>query len=136
VKFVLDNIWMVLAAVVSGTFLVWPFISRRLSGTSEVGPMEAVQLINRKDALVLDLREPGEFGAGHAPHARNIPAGQLENRIGELDKFKGRPLILACQTGGRSHSVTGLLKKAGFAEVFVLSGGVNAWQQASLPLEK
>lgn len=134
--FIQQNIWLVLIALVSGGVLVWPLISRKLSGATEVGPMEAVQLINRKDAVMVDLREPAEFGGGHAPNARNIPQSQLDKRVGELAKLKGRPVILVCQTGGRSHAVTAQLRKAGLGEVMVLSGGINAWQQANLPVEK
>lgn len=135
-KFIQDNIWLVLIAVVSGAVLVWPWISRRLSGAPEVGPLEAVQLINRKDALMIDVRETGEFSAGHAPNAKNLPLGQLDKRISEIEKYKAKPVIVACQTGSRSHSATSMLKKAGFAEVYVLAGGFAAWQQANLPVEK
>ena len=135
-NFIQQNIWLVVAALVSGTVFIWPFVSRKISGAAEVGPMQAVQLINRKDAVMIDLREPGEFSAGHAPNARNIPQTQLDKRIGELEKFKDRPIILVCQTGGRSHAVTSQLKKAGLGQVMVLSGGLGAWQQANLPVEK
>jgi rhodanese-related sulfurtransferase len=136
VNFVLNNIWLVLAAAVSGSVLIWPLINRRLSGVPEVGAMQAVQLLNRKDAVMVDVREPAEFGAGHAPNAKNIPMAQLAKRIGELEKFKNRPVLIVCQSGGRSHAATALLKKAGFAEVVVLAGGIGAWQQANMPLEK
>lgn len=134
--FIEQNIWLMLIALASGGVLVWPLISRKLSGATEVGPMEAVQLINRKDAVMVDLREPAEFNGGHAPNARNIPQSQLDKRAGELEKLKDRPVILVCQTGGRSHAVTAQLRKAGLGQVMVLSGGINAWQQANLPVEK
>jgi len=136
VNFVLNNIWLVLAAVVSGGILLWPFVNRHISGVPEVGALEAVQLLNRRDAVLIDVREPAEFSAGHAPNARNIPLAQLGKRIGELEKFKNRPAVVICQTGGRSHAATALLKKAGFAEVVVLAGGIGAWQQANMPVEK
>lgn len=134
--FIQQNIWLVLIALVSGGILVWPLISRRISGVPEVGAMEAVQLMNRKDAVLVDLREPGEFGAGHAPHAKNLPQSQIEARIGELEKWKTKPVILVCQTGSRSHIASARFKKAGFSEVVVLAGGMGAWQQANLPVEK
>jgi rhodanese-related sulfurtransferase len=136
VKFVLNNIWLVLAAAVSGAILLWPLVNRRLSGVPEVGALQAVQLLNRKDAVMIDVREPAEFSGGHAPHARNIPVAQLEKRIGELEKFKNRPAVVICQSGARSHAATAILRKAGFAEVYVLAGGVGAWLQANLPVEK
>jgi rhodanese-related sulfurtransferase len=136
VKFVQDNIWLVIAAIVSGAMLVWPLVSRRLSGVPEVGVTDAVQMINRKDALILDVREPAEFAGGHVPHARNLPLSQLEKRLDEIRKFKDRPAVIFCQSGSRSHSACGVLKKAGFTQLAVLAGGVGAWQQANLPLEK
>ncbi len=135
-NFVLNNIWLVMAAAVSAAVLIWPLVNRRLSGAPEQGAMQVVQLLNRKDAVMIDVREPAEFSAGHAPNSKNIPLGQFEKRIGELEKFKNRPAILVCQTGSRSHSATALLKKAGFAEIVVLAGGMNAWQQANMPVEK
>jgi rhodanese-related sulfurtransferase len=136
VKFVQDNIWLVIAAIVSGTMLIWPLLSRRLSGIPEIGAMDAVQMINRKDALILDVREPAEFAGGHAPNARNLPLSQLEKRLGEIQKFKERPAVVFCQSGARAHSACGVLKKAGFTQIAVLAGGIGAWQQANLPLEK
>ena len=135
-NFVLNNIWLVLAAAVSGAILVWPLVNRRLSGVPEVGALQAVQLLNRNDALMIDVREPAEFSAGHAPNARNIPLAQFDQRIGELEKFKNRPAVVICQTGSRAHAATALLKKAGFAHVVVLAGGIGAWQQANMPIEK
>ena len=125
-----------MAAAVSAAVLIWPLVNRRLSGAPEQGAMQVVQLLNRKDAVMIDVREPAEFSVGHAPNSKNIPLGQFEKRIGELEKFKNRPAILVCQTGSRSHSATALLKKAGFAEIVVLAGGMNAWQQANMPVEK
>src|SRR5258708_33744137 len=105
-KFVLNNIWRVLAAVVSGAILVWPLINRRLSGVPEVGALQAVQLLNRKDAVMIDVRETAEFNTGHAPNAKNIPLAQLDKRIAELEKFKNRPAGVVCQTGGPPDSAT------------------------------
>jgi rhodanese-related sulfurtransferase len=85
---------------------------------------------------MLDVREPGEFNSGHAPNAKNVPLGQLDKRLGEIEKFKSKPVVVTCQTGSRSHAATSALKKAGFGEVVVLSGGFGAWQQANLPVEK
>lgn len=135
-KFVMNNIWLVLIALASGIALVWPWIARRLSGVPEVGATEAVQLINRKDAWVLDMREPAEFNAGHVPNARNLPMSQLDNRVGELARLKGKPVIVVCQSGGRALAANAKLKAAGFSDIYVLAGGFGTWQQASLPVEK
>lgn len=135
-EFVQENIWLVLIAVVSGAMFVWPSVAKRLHGAKEVGIVEAVQLINRQDAAIVDVREPGEFKTGHIPNARNLPLGQLGERTKELDKLKGRPILLACASGNRSVSAAGSLRKAGFEQVYSLAGGLGAWQQAGMPVEK
>ena len=124
-------------AVVTGGMLVWPLINRLIGGAApQVGAIEAVQLINRRDALVLDVRDKGDFAAGHIPNARNIPLPELNGRLRELEKFKARPIVINCQSGMRSASVCGLLKKNGFSDVFALRGGLSGWAEASLPVEK
>jgi len=98
--------------------------------------VEAVQLINRKDAAIVDVREPGEFKAGHIPNARNIPVGQIKERSKDLEKLKSRPVLLVCQSGSRSTQVSAGLQKEGFGELVALAGGMAAWQQAGMPVEK
>ena len=124
------------AAVISGGMLIWPLISRLIHPGDAVSTLEAVQLINRRDAVVIDVRDSGEYAAGHIGNARHIPEAQLAERIKELEKFKTRPIIISCGTGSRAANASGVLRKHGFAEVFVLRGGIAAWQQASMPLEK
>lgn len=124
------------AAVISGGMLVWPLINRLFHTGHEVSVLEAVQLINRRDAVVIDVRDSVEYAAGHIGNARHIPEAQLAERIKELEKFKARPIIISCRTGGRAGRAGDVLRKHGFAEVFVLSGGIAAWQQSSMPLEK
>lgn len=135
-EFVQKNIWLVLIAIVSGLMFIWPSIARRISQTSEANVAEAVQLINRQDAQVVDVRGEGEFRNGHIPNARNIPTEQIGERAKELEKFKNKPIVLVCASGNRSSSAAGVLKKAGFAQVYALGGGMNAWQQAGMPVQK
>jgi rhodanese-related sulfurtransferase len=123
-------------ALASGAMLLWPLISRPFRVSHEVGAIEAVQLINRRDALVLDVRETGDYAAGHIANAKHLPEAQLADRLKELEKFRARPIVVSCRTGTRAPSVSGMLRKKGFAEAFALRGGIAAWQQASLPLEK
>jgi len=123
-------------ALASGGMLLWPLVSRPFRVTNELGAHEAVRLINRSDALVLDVRDTGDYAAGHVTGARHIPESQLADRIKELEKYRSRPIIVSCRTGSRAPAVAGMLRKRGFAEAFALRGGVAAWQQASLPLEK
>ena len=130
------NMLLLGLAVSTGGMLLWPLISRPFRQTHEVGAFEAVQLINRRDALVLDVRDTGDYAAGHITHARHIAEAQLTDRMKELDKFKSRPIVVACKTGSRAPAVAGLLRKQGYTEAFALRGGIAAWQQASLPLDK
>jgi rhodanese-related sulfurtransferase len=115
---------------------IWPSIAKLFSRTREVGVTEAVQLINRKDAAIVDVREPGEFKAGHIPNARNFPLSQMKERAKDLGKLKSKPIVLVCQTGSRSGQACVDLQKDGFVEAVTLSGGMGAWQQAAMPLEK
>lgn len=135
-QFMQTNVWLILVAVVSGGMLLWPTLRRAVHGGGEVGTLEATQLINRRDAVVIDVREAAEYAAGHLLSAKHIPLGQLASRLKELDKFKERPILITCASGSRSGSAQSLLKKNGFKEAVNLKGGIEAWQQASLPLEK
>ena len=123
-------------AVVTGGMLLWPLVNRLVRPGNEVGPLEAVQLINRRDAIVVDVRDSSDYSAGHITSARNIPEAQLAERMKELEKFKARPLIVVCRAGTRAAGAAALLRKHGFAEAVALRGGIAAWQQASMPLEK
>ena len=132
--FITQNILLISLVVVSGGALLWQMVG----GTSGSGvtPVEATQLINREDAHVLDVRETDEFAAGHLPDARNIPSGKLTERLGELDKFKDKPIIVCCASGMRSLRAGGELKKQGFTQVYNLAGGVDAWVAAGYPIKK
>lgn len=135
-EFVLQNIWLILLVVVSGFMLFGGGLFGRLSGIKQVGPQEAVLLFNHEDALVLDVREQSEWADGHIAKAKHVPLGQLKNRMGELDKFKDKPIVAVCRSGNRSRHACGLLRKAGFENVHNLAGGMQAWEQAGLPREK
>jgi rhodanese-related sulfurtransferase len=123
-------------AAASGTMLLWPLISRPFRAVHEVGSFEAVQLINRRDALVLDVRSAGDFSSGHVSGARHMAEAQVGERLKELERHRARPIVVCCGSGSRAPAVTALLRKNGFAEAFTLRGGVAAWQQAGLPLER
>lgn len=131
-----DNNWVyAVAAIVSGTMLVWPLLGRRFSSMKEVGTHGATQLLNR-DALVLDVRETKELAGGKLPHAVHIPLSELDKRAGELSKHVSRPVVAYCARGQRSRGAGGALTKAGFKDVYHLTGGLAAWRSAGLPVEK
>ena len=130
------NMMLFGGAMATGVMLLWPLVMRPFRAGREVSTVEAVQLINRKDALVIDVRDTGEYEAGHIAGARHIPEKQLAERLKDLEKFKDRPLIVACRTGMRSGVAVQVLRRNGFNEAVNLTGGIAAWQQAGMPLEK
>ena len=134
-EFVTKNIFIIAIALVSGGMLIWPLL-RRGAGGPWVNTLAATQLINRSDALVVDLRSHEDYAKGHILGAKNIPLADLERRAGELDKHKAKPLILHCGDGNRAGGAVAVLRKKGFDSVHNLAGGYTAWQQAGLPVEK
>ena len=134
-EFITKNIFLIVIAAVSGGMLIWPLL-RKGTGGPWVNTLQATQLMNRDDALVVDLRPAAEFAGGHILGARNIPLADLERRAGELDKHKAKTLIVHCGDGIGAGGGAALLRKHGFANVLNLSGGYAAWQQAGLPVEK
>ena len=94
-----------------------------------------MRLINREKAVLVDVSEPAEYAAGHAKGARHIPFGSLEGSK-DLPSNKSLPLVLMCATGARANRAAGLLRKAGYGKAVAVSGGLNAWREASLPVEK
>ena len=131
--FVRNNLLLFAVALVSGAMLLWPLF-RKSTGGPWVSTSEATHLINREDALVLDVRDPGEYGAGHILGAKNVPLSRLGD--GDIAKRKERPVIVYCDGSERSPKAVSALRKQGFTRVVNLSGGLKAWQQAGLPVEK
>ncbi len=133
-EFINQNVLLISLVVVSGLSLLWPVFVRP-SGNS-VSPAEATLLINREDAQVIDVREADEFAAGHLPDSVNIPSAKLLERVGELERFKDKPVIVCCASGMRSNRACSELKKQGFGKLYNLSGGVDAWVGAGYPIKK
>jgi rhodanese-related sulfurtransferase len=133
-KFLIDNWILVLVAFASGLMLLWPVIQGATA--SGLSSANAVLLINREKAVVVDVSEPDEFAAGHMPGARNVPFGQLEQRLPEVVKNKALPVLLVCATGARAGRAVGIAKKLGYDKAQAVSGGLRAWKEANLPVEK
>jgi rhodanese-related sulfurtransferase len=135
VDFVRNNLLLFVVAFASGAMLLWPLI-RRSAGGPWVTPAQATHLINREDAIVLDVREANEFATGHVIGAKNLPVARMETAGSDIVKKKDKPVIVYCDGGDRSGKAIGALKKQGFTRLANLSGGIKAWQDAGLPLEK
>ena len=131
-NFLIDN-WMLLAmALASGLALLLPVLNKG----SGVDPQAMVQLMNRDKAVVLDVCEPDEFARGHVIGAKNLPLGQLEDKLPQVVKNKSAHVIMVCQVGARSALAAATARKLGYENVQSLSGGLRAWSAASMPTEK
>ena len=120
-------------AVASGLALLLPSLIPRGKRAS---PQQVVQMINRGKTVLVDVRTPEEFAGGHLRDAKNIPLADFATRIGELDKSKGKTVVVVCQTGARVDKAIKQLQGAGFDDVVGLDGGLTAWRAANLPTAK
>lgn len=136
-KFLIDNWYLVLAALVSGGMLLWSSLGRGKS--AGVAPAEAVRLINREKGVLIDVSEAEEFAKAHAGGARNVPLSLLTGTgepVKQLPSNKALPLVLVCANGARAARAAGILRKQGYDKAVALSGGLAAWREANLPIEK
>lgn len=116
--------------------LLWTEGMRLLRGGQQLAPAALTALVNREDALVVDVRAAADFEKGHIPGARHLPLAQVAPEHKLLASAKSRPLVLVCQRGQSADAAASRLRKAGFERVHVLAGGVDGWQQGGLPLAK
>ena len=107
-----------------------------LSGVRRIGPAQLTALVNRDNALVVDLRTPVEFEKGHIAGAKNVQLSQFDPENKQLAPVKSLPVVLVCQSGQTAQTAAARLRKAGFTQVSVLDGGVQAWRGADMPLVK
>ena len=101
-----------------------------------VNTTEATRMINRENALILDIREQKEFSRGHIAGAYNLPASVLDKKLSELDRYKTHPVVVVCKMGTSAGSIAKILKKRGFEQVVRLAGGMSEWTASSLPVKK
>lgn len=131
-QFLLDNIVLVLIIVIAAGALVFPYFAKRGAGP-EVSVKDVVQLINRQNAMMIDVRKPEEYRRGHIAQAVNIPADVIQGRLADLPK--DRPIILVDTSGAGSRAVARLLRGVGFKQTSILEGGLFAWTREKMPLE-
>ena len=135
-EFLKENVLLLGLALGSGFMLLLPFFKKSAGGATSLSATEAVNLINRNNALVLDVRELTEFETGHIVNAKHIPLAALAERMNELKKYKDKPILVNCQRGMRSAKACDILRKAEFTQVHNLQGGIEAWLSAKLPVIK
>ncbi len=97
-------------------------------------PTEMIQLINHKNALVIDVRTDKEYQQGHVMNALHIPLGVLGDRVQELQAYKNTPVVVVCRSGARSGQAAMKLKKQGFTDAHNMAGGMLSWERAKLPM--
>ena len=134
--FIFSHWLLFLSLVIILTLLAGSLAKDRLLGFREIKPADAVEMINHQNAAVLDVREPGEYSGGHILNAVNIPLNALEERLGEIESWRERAVIVCCRSGARAARASALLRRNNFTAVSKLSGGVLAWESAGLPLNK
>lgn len=131
-----DNIILFAALGVIIALILRMEIKRALRGFKDVNPSEAVQLINKEDALLIDIREDNELAKGSIKNSKHLPLSVLKQRVDELKSHADRPIIAYCRTGSRSSEACEILKKNNFTNVMSLKGGIDAWKVANLPVVK
>lgn len=136
IEFVGNHTFLFLSFMFMSGLLIWNLIEGQISGIQAVHPQEATLLINREDALILDVREEKEFVDGHILNALHIPLSHISDKISRLEKYKDKPIIANCASGNRSAHACRMLKKNGFEKIYNLKGGIIAWQNASLPITR
>jgi rhodanese-related sulfurtransferase len=135
-EFVLHHAFLFLALLGILVMLIGNELRRAMLNLKEVSPLEATQLLNHQDAVLLDVREPQEYQDGFLPNSIRIPLGSLSEKAAQLDKHRERPIIIVCRSGNRSAHAVRMLKKMGYETVYNLGGGLHAWRTANLPISK
>ena len=132
-EFTGNNTLLVLMLIISFFVLVFSELRRKAGGLVTVEPTEAVRLINN-DGVVLDLRGNEAFSRGHIVNAKNIPFDELDAQKGKIERFRNRPIVAVCDAGTTSARAAATLRNSGFESIYGLKGGMNAWNQAGLPV--
>ena len=135
IEFVKNNWFLFVALAIVLSLLVYGPLMQRIHGIRSVSTAQLVQLINRESAVIIDVCEPQEFNKGHLPNAINVPLGSINERAVELQKYQKKTVVVSCLSGNRSMKGALLLSKQGAESVYILTGGNNAWQRDSKPME-
>ncbi|MCX7097894.1 MAG: rhodanese-like domain-containing protein [Methylococcales bacterium] len=135
IEFILNHYILSLALAVVTYLLIQEAFDAAFKKFGEVSPLLAVAKMNDTDTLVIDVREPHEFIHSHIEHALNMPLGKLAEDLIKIADHKNKPVLIACQSGTRSASAGKVLTKAGFEQVFVITGGMQAWENEKFPVK-
>jgi rhodanese-related sulfurtransferase len=134
-EFITNHHFLFIGLLVVSVLLLQDLISSLFRKFHPTSPVGAVELLN-DDATVVDVREPFEFKKGHIANAINIPFGKFDQQIDRLETRKSDPVVVTCKTGSQSSQVCKKLCKSGFQRVYLLQGGMQAWQDLNLPIQR
>ena len=132
-NFIVEIWYLIVLALVSGALLAVPMLKGAAGGLTAAN---AVQLINREKAVLIDVCGADEYAAGHAGGAKSVPLGELESRLPNVVKNKAIPVVMMCASGARASRAAAMARKLGYENAQVLAGGLKAWKDAGLPVEK
>ena len=133
IEFAMNHWVLVLAFILVASLLIFNLASGEKNA---LDPSAATDLINKQEAVIVDVRPASDFNKGHIINAINIPSNGFASQMGVLSKHKEKPIIVSCRSGAQSSSACQQLRKAGYAEVYNLKGGILAWQSANLPVTR
>ena len=134
IEFIGNHVTLFLALAAVSALLMQNLMSG--AGSKQIDSREVTELINRDDAVVIDVRPMSDFTQGHIVNALNIPINGFKDQVGQLEKHRDKPIVITCRSGAQSSSAYKLLLKEGFERVHELRGGMLAWQSANLPISR
>lgn len=135
-EFITSHLALVVLVVASGIMVLWPELQSLIGQQNQISPLTATQLINQKHALIVDCRKQQDFDQGHIPQSKRLDLDQLEPQINELKRFSSKPVIIVPAAGSAPAKAISAFKNGGFNDVLILKGGITAWIEASLPVNK
>jgi len=135
-EFIGNHLFLVSLFISLLMLLIWNLYGGAITGVKQIDPAELTRLINREDAVVVDLRPSAEFENNHIINSLSVPETEIEDRKNELDKYKKQTVIFYCASGSISARVARTLSTNGMEQVYCLKGGLPSWQNANLPLTK
>lgn len=137
IEFLINHYLLTLAVVVVTYMLIQDLFDTAFKKHNSVSPLMAVAKMNDSQTVVIDVRDPAEFATAHIENAINLPLDKLPNELAKIEGRKTDPVLIACQSGARAASAAKILTKAGFEQVFVISGGMESWEtDYKLPIKK
>ncbi|MDP4146735.1 MAG: rhodanese-like domain-containing protein [Bacillota bacterium] len=125
----LNNLYFVFTLIILGFFVYKKFAFVGNKNVKNISAEKAHELMKEnKDILILDVRTPGEFKSGHIPGAKSVPVSNFASSIAKFEKYKDKPVIVHCASGGRSPSAVKVLLKNDFSKIYHMNHGLNGWK--------